>query len=138
MTKMFPLRDEARFREYSRQTHKKLTALEFLRLLELYQSPKYSKRLVTMIREKNLLEASNESEAVIGDLTLFLEWGLTSNDEKGTFPSSEIFEQWLERYIHRFQYRLERLGWEFLDETHRLLDQIRSAREKPDSPSHPL
>ena len=138
LTIIFPFRDKARFREYIRKAHGKLTALEFLSLLDLYQSPQYSKELVIVIREKNLLEASNESEAVIGELTLFLEGGLRSNAAKSAFPSSKIFEQWLAHYSRRDKYRLERLGWEFLDETHMLLDQIRSAREKPDSPSQPL
>ena len=137
-TRIFPFRDKARFREYLRKTHGKLTALELLSLLDLYQSPQYSKRLVIMIRDKNLLEASNESEAVIGDLALFLEGELTFIAAKNVFPSSKVFELWLERYKRRSKYRLERLGWEFLDETHMLLDQIRSAREKPDSPSQPL
>lgn len=136
-TKFFPFRDKARFREYSRKTHDKLTALALLSLLDLYQTPQYSKMLVIMIREKNLLEASNESEAVIGELTLSIERVLTFNAAK-PLPSSRIFEQWLESYTRRFSYRLKRLGWEFLDETHMLLDQIRSAREKPDSPSQPL
>ncbi len=137
-TTLFPFRDEVRFQKYSRQIHGKLTAAEFLSQLGLYQSPQYSKKLVIMIREKNLLEASNESAAVIGELTLFLEEELTSNAATSAFPSSKIFELWLEYYTRKYKYRLKNLGWEFLDETHILLDQIRSAREKPDYPSHPL
>ena len=133
-----PLLDHIRLRNYQRKPIKKLTAIEILAMLDLYQTPEYSTKLITVIRENNAFKDSNESEDLISDLALSLETLLSSKAMQTAYPVSDMFKQWLERYHCKYNFRLKELGPEFLDEINILLDHIRSAKEMTNSTSEPV
>ena len=123
LEKMFPLRDKIRLQVYLYKPEKQLTALELLNLINLYQTPEYSKKMIIAIREKNFLEESEKSESLLRELALSLESELSHIPIHGKSASSEVFEKWLSNYTRKRKFRLFELGWEFLDEIQILLDK---------------
>jgi hypothetical protein len=122
----FSGRDLAKFKKWLKIPLKLVTAEELLHLLSQYQTPEYSKRLITVIREKNVLSTSEDSENLISELALALESTMRSKPLPNDFIASEFFRKWMEQYTRKNKSRLVSLGREFLDEIYIMLEQMRS------------
>ena len=97
------LADKAKFRNWLKIPIKQVTAEELLRLLCLYQSTEYSRRLVITIRERNALIASEVSENLITELALALDTKIRSKSLPSDFAASEFFRSWLEKYTRKYR-----------------------------------